>query len=685
MVGYPSLKYFGFHGGESSLPSLVFKSSSLIPETIMCATNVVDKSVVLGTNNGKVYEFNTETNKATLLHDFHPKERLPNSDSDIPIVSVNPDGDTALFNSYISETVYLINLRTKESKTIPKTDRLNVYASCVYRDDIIAYASSQMFDISDPDWSYAQTLEISTGQTQQIGQFKIDASNNDLYCEVIKKYTGPDTMYFKSNEMYGQFRSWAKDKGYIHGITSDTSKETAYDDLLKNVVPLIFDFVPKKARMVCVYNDGSVCLICLQTNRVLTVWEKIKLSDTMPGVCASQYHAFVNSEDDGYLLNLFSRGESVRLPSLITGTTCAKALDGSQLVLFSAASQVDLVDLMFQEAGIVGDTRSVYGQTWIWTEVDDVWGGMWRLKSYLQTKMINLSGPVSSKYFSNDSKKVVILGDRHGDFTRACVGNSVRVDNYLEEAFANESMEFNLILEDPSEWFQLEYALQNNLPFNDKETEFMSTIYNIATKHYGKSEKKVVHVNKARATLQVDKLEFGRQWQLILKQLKPDTDLSDLFMELYKPFIELFLEFHQEFVEGRSASEMNYGSALLNKSIQELETKVGKERLQKLTDIVHEKLDSFLSKLFSDPIHAKDIIPMSIQILSIITHFAELNTVKTVMVSPLNNNIVYVGDAHARILKKYFDVLGFSLDWYGKKNFRCVLALPFEVYFNSTK
>jgi hypothetical protein len=141
----------------------------------------------------------------------------------------------------------------------------------------------------------------------------------------------------------------------------------------------------------------------------------------------------------------------------------------------------------------------------------------------------------------------------------------------------------------------------------------------------------------------------------------------------------------QEFVEGKSAREMNFGSALLNKSIEELEIVVGKERLQKLTDIVHEKLDSFLSKLFSGPIHAKDIIPMSRQILSIITHFAELNTVKTVMMSPLNNNIVYVGNAHARILNKYFDVLGFSLDWYGKKNFRCVLALPFEVYFNNTK
>ena len=56
-----------------------------------------------------------------------------------------------------------------------------------------------------------------------------------------------------------------------------------------------------------------------------------------------------------------------------------------------------------------------------------------------------------------------------------------------------------------------------------------------------------------------------------------------------------------------------------------------------------------------------------------------------VMTSRLNNNIVYVGNAHTGILRKYFDVLGFSLWHDDKKDFRCVLAIPFEVYFNSTK
>lgn len=315
-------------------------------------------------------------------------------------------------------------------------------------------------------------------------------------------------------------------------------------------------------------------------------------------------------------------------------------------------------------------------------------------ESYLQTKLISLAGPVSSQYLSNDSKKVVLLGDWHGNFEGACEGgNSERVDKHLKDAFASESIEFNLILEDSSDWLQKEYNLQNNLPFVDKENEFMDAIYNIASKHYGKSEKKAVHVNDARIALGVDRLEFGRHWQLILHHLtpqSPNTDLKDLFWNLYHPFIELFFNFHKGYEEKKSAGEMNFGSAQLNKAMQELEIKVGKERLRKLMGIVHEELDSFMSNLLSNPMHAEDIFPMSMQVLSVITHFAELYTMYIVMTSRLNNNIVYVGNEHTRILRKYFDVLGFSLNHKDlghddKKDFRCVLAIPFEVYFNSTK
>jgi hypothetical protein len=133
---------------------------------------------------------------------------------------------------------------------------------------------------------------------------------------------------------------------------------------------------------------------------------------------------------------------------------------------------------------------------------------------------------------------------------------------------------------------------------------------------------------------------------------------------------------------------MNFGSAQLNKAMPELENTVGPERLRKLMGIVDKELDSFMSNLMtSKPMHAEDIFPMSMQVLSVITHFAELYTMYIVMTSDLNNNIVYVGNAHTRILRKYFDVLGFSLNHkdFGhddKKDFRCVLAIPFEVYFN---
>ena len=249
---------------------VVFKKSSAVPEKILCATNVVGERVALGTAEGRVYDFNTKTNTATLLHDFHPNEHLPlnNRGFSFAYVSVNPDGDTVLFNSYNSKNAYLLNLRTKASAEFSKFKVLKadpINASCAYTDDEIAYAASETFMKSDPKHSktYARMLRISDRKTMKIGQFKVCDSNDEVYCEVIKKYTGPETEYFKPGEMYGQFRKWEKDRGYIHRITHDTSKETAYVYPLEDgVVPLIFDFVPGRAQMVCVHNDGSVRLLC---------------------------------------------------------------------------------------------------------------------------------------------------------------------------------------------------------------------------------------------------------------------------------------------------------------------------------------------------------------------------------------------------------------------------------------
>ena len=309
-------------------------------------------------------------------------------------------------------------------------------------------------------------------------------------------------------------------------------------------------------------------------------------------------------------------------------------------------------------------------------------------------KMIHLSGPVSAQYLSNGSKKIVLLGDHHGNFEGACGegDNSVRVDKHLQDAFASGSMEFNLILEDSADWLKAEYNLRNNLPYTDKEDEFIAAIYNVGFKHYGKSEKKAVHINTLRLPLGIEKLEFGRNWELILEHLapqSPSTDLKELFWGLYQSPIELFYRFHNDYIENKGADQIDFGSPKLNKAMQELEQKIGKEHLRKLMDVVHEELDSFMTNLFRNPVYAYDIFPLSMQVLNVLTHLAELYTVYIVMTSPLNNNIVYVGSAHARILRKYFDVLGFSIDHKDmvhddKEDFRCVLAIPFEVYFNTT-
>ena len=135
---------------SSAPPSLVFKLSSPVPEKILSTTNVVGEHVAVGTAEGKVYDFNTKTNTATLLHDFHPNEDLPMNARGFSgaFVSVNPEGHVALFNSYDSTNAYLYNLKTKENAEFSKVKKLKAFpinASCAYTDDEIAYAASLSF------------------------------------------------------------------------------------------------------------------------------------------------------------------------------------------------------------------------------------------------------------------------------------------------------------------------------------------------------------------------------------------------------------------------------------------------------------------------------------------------------------------------------------------------------------
>ena len=46
----------------------------------------------------------------------------------------------------------------------------------------------------------------------------------------------------KQGKLFGQFRRWAKQKGYIHPINENTSPDTSYE-VPGGHIPLIFDFV----------------------------------------------------------------------------------------------------------------------------------------------------------------------------------------------------------------------------------------------------------------------------------------------------------------------------------------------------------------------------------------------------------------------------------------------------------
>lgn len=301
---------------------------------------------------------------------------------------------------------------------------------------------------------------------------------------------------------------------------------------------------------------------------------------------------------------------------------------------------------------------------------------------------INISGPVSITYLSNDSKKIILIGDRHLS-NLSCKENGIDIKSYINSLFDSENItDFDLFIE--SDWNNIKDQLSKGEIINFPENDYITKILNLAIEKYKKNINKRVHFSDVRDELNINTLEqIGRPLDDLLNNvtsINSNHNFIDIFFGFYNKFINMIYHITlniKSYLEN-DTTNIDLGSHLINKEIKQL----NKEDLKKILNIFYTKSDSILKVLFSpNYFMTLDIMNQNaFNILRIVTTLAELYTIARLMKPEFKNIIVYSGSEHSTILIEFLISLDFKIDYQdlsGLKDetFQCVTAIPFDNYF----
>ena len=292
-----------------------------IDSSVLCATEISPNRFVLGTKDGSVHVCLYDGKSLSIQWTYRfavPKGR------DNP-VSVSMEGADVALSAYDHADHVLVieddgrSLRPVRDPTV----FLPINSSCHVTDGILV-ATAATYQERHP--AYAFILDGGP-----VGIFKADASNEDVYCEALKRYTAPTTEHFRFGEVYGQFRRWEAggmeaQNGYIHKVGDETCAETAYT-VPESHVPLIFDFVTDVPSLVLITNRGVVLHIDARTNDVLRRWNIALNQSIMPSITCHRHVAFVCAQRNGIIE--FDTDEIKDT----TATACAKSRMGLVLIV----------------------------------------------------------------------------------------------------------------------------------------------------------------------------------------------------------------------------------------------------------------------------------------------------------------------------------------------------------------
>ena len=303
-------------------------------------------------------------------------------------------------------------------------------------------------------------------------------------------------------------------------------------------------------------------------------------------------------------------------------------------------------------------------------------------------KKINISGPVSITYLSNENKKVILIGDMH-NINFECKENDIQINNYINTLFDDTNIEnFDLFIE--AEWNYLKYKLNKGETINFPEDDYISKIRKLGIEKYKTNINKRVHFNDVRDELNIDILQhIGKPLEELLNNVTSkdsNYNFDQVFFGFYEKFVQMILEITVNIHNYLNNENMNIDlfSNLINKEIKQLK----KEDLKKILNIFYEKSDSILDVLFSENyfMTLDKMNEHAFSILLIITALAELYTIARLMKPEFKNIIVYSGNQHSNILTEYLISLDFKIDYQdlsglNEETLQCVNAIPFDYYF----
>ncbi len=314
----------------------------------------------------------------------------------------------------------------------------------------------------------------------------------------------------------------------------------------------------------------------------------------------------------------------------------------------------------------------------------------------------NISGPVIIGYFKNEAlnKKIILIGDIHGDKEGKCEINDISITDYIDQ-LAKQNLEenYNLFVEIP-------IPIKSQLQQGSIETgitpmggDFLGDLLNYSYKNYKKIPNLNIHFIDVRVDL--NKPFIDSVVNTYRNKVMALVELLSNVESFKKPinYLDIFNTFAEEYTSYIYASLMiisdkkklegleKFSSDLLLKETQKLEennSQVYITMSKIVIDYIRKYLDIVLSDRYIDNMgDINELYLDGIRASAIITDFYTL--ARIFKSNEYINNIIYVGRAHYDSIRQILVELGFNLvneinaD---EHEHRCIKgAIEFEKFF----
>lgn len=321
------------------------------------------------------------------------------------------------------------------------------------------------------------------------------------------------------------------------------------------------------------------------------------------------------------------------------------------------------------------------------------------LQKQIGGKKINLSGPVSIQYYENKSlnKKIIVLGDIHASKDGQCVESegSIHIVKYLETLFEKPNIKIDLFIETSiPDKFSLINGLNKDKLIIKYIPDIISDIVNFGIKNYKVNPTKRIHFSDVRDELPGSEQfrSFSNLFPLLenIKEFKEPKNLFDFFYY----FTSVFNQSLAAIIKDLRRNEFEYLPRISQYLTKEIK-RSNPENLEKLKPVTYYYVRTYLDEIYNekttpDPyINLENLIELeriNYNGIQAYASIADLYTVLRILKNDdINNSILFVGQAHCKILYDYLRSTGFtpikSIDQKDEL-YRCMYdILDFEEFF----